>query len=163
MGKKRRGKEQGDNPDPGQEEDAAPKKARSYAGKQQSPAQGERTEEAPPSATRQSRVDPETLAYLTEVCEHYSTISDGEERELLVSNVLEEISGKEQRLASDAVTSRMLEQLLEGAPLQQLLRFFQVFCEQDSMYSLAGRWAGFAGMCTGCRRRHLQSSHPLLI
>ena len=49
-----------------------------------------------------SRVEPETLAYLTEVAGHVNSVEDGEEMDLLLTNVLEELSGKELRVAADA-------------------------------------------------------------
>lgn len=86
-----------------------------------------------------SRVEPETVAYLQDVVAHAATLDDDEERALLLSNVLEEIGGREQRIASDAVTSRLLEALLAGAPVQQLLAFLGAFTNEDAMYALAGR------------------------
>lgn len=88
-----------------------------------------------------SRVEPETVSYLQEVSQHFSGLRDAEEKELLLANVLEEIQGKEGRIASDAVTSRLLEHLLVGAPAPQLMRFMQAFTNEDLMFSLAGRCA----------------------
>lgn len=76
-------------------------------------------------------VPEETLQYLEEVVAHFQTLpaesSDdtGEERVLLVGNVLDELAGKEVLVAGDQVTSRHLETLLTAASpmqLQQLLR-----------------------------------------
>lgn len=47
----------------------------------------------------------------TQVCETLSGMSDPEEAELLRSNVLEEIQGKELALASDAASSTLMEQV----------------------------------------------------
>lgn len=86
-----------------------------------------------------SRVEAETVSYLQEVSQHFSTLTDDDEKELLLANVLEEIQGKELRIASDAVASRLLEQLLVGAPASQLMQFLQAFTNEDLMFSLAGR------------------------
>lgn len=86
-----------------------------------------------------SRVEPETLAYLTEVSGHLETLEDEEERELLLGNVLEELEGKELRVAADAVTSRLLEALLARAAPRHLISFMGAFTTEDDMYKLAGR------------------------
>eukprot|EP00878_Enallax_costatus_P019488 GHUV01020561.1.p1 GENE.GHUV01020561.1~~GHUV01020561.1.p1 ORF type:complete len:187 (+),score=52.45 GHUV01020561.1:596-1156(+) len=85
-----------------------------------------------------SRIEAETVSYLQEVSQHFSSLRDPEEKELLLANVLDEIQGKEGRIASDAVTSRLLEQLLAGAPASQLMRFMQAFTNEDLMFLLAG-------------------------
>jgi nucleolar protein 9 len=87
-----------------------------------------------------SRVEPETLAYLTEVSQHAETLEDEEERDLLLGNVLEELEGKELRVAADAVCSRLLEALLAPAAPRHLVAFLGAFTNADDMYKLAGRW-----------------------
>jgi nucleolar protein 9 len=101
-----------------------------------------------------SRVEAETVSYLSEVAEHFATIGDPEEKQLLLSNVLEEIQGKELRIACDAVTSRLLEQLLVGAPASQLMQFLQAFTNEDMMFSLAGGCAESSAAAV-----HLSTSH----
>jgi hypothetical protein len=86
-----------------------------------------------------SRVEPETLAYLTEVSAHLETLEDAEERELLLNNVLEELEGKELRVAADAACSRLLETLLAPAAPRHLIAFMGAFADEDAMYKLAGR------------------------
>lgn len=86
-----------------------------------------------------SRVDSETVTYLTEVSEHFKTLADDEERELLVQNVLEEVAGKELSIATDAVTSRLIEHVLTGASAAQLINFMRAFADEDNLYRLAGR------------------------
>jgi hypothetical protein len=85
-----------------------------------------------------SRVEADTVAYLDEVSTRYAALDDQEERRLLVSAVLEEIQGKELRVATDAATSCMLEVLLLGADAGQLMQFMKAFAEEDAMYRLAG-------------------------
>lgn len=86
-----------------------------------------------------SRVDSETVTYLTEVSTHLKTLMDDEERDLLIQNVLEEVAGKELDIATDAVTSRLIEQLLAGASMAQLMQFMAAFADEDTLYRLAGR------------------------
>jgi nucleolar protein 9 len=95
-----------------------------------------------------SRVEPETLAYLTEVSEHLATLEDPEERELLLNNVLDELEGKELRIAADAVCSRLLETLLAPAAPRHLISFLGAFTDEDDMYKLAGRCREY----TACER-----------
>lgn len=92
------------------------------------------------AGTSKSRVEPETVTYLNEVSTHYATLHEDDERQLLLNNVLEEISGKELRIASDAATSRVLEQLLRDAPAQQLVQFMTAFTNEDLLYKLAARY-----------------------
>jgi hypothetical protein len=92
-----------------------------------------------------SRVEPETLAYLTEVSEHAATLEDAEERDLLLGNVLEELEGKELRVAADAVCSRLLEALLAPAAPRHLIAFMGAFTAEDDLYKLAGRCGGGGG------------------
>ena len=93
-----------------------------------------------------SRVEPETLAYLSEVSSHYASLDDPEEKQLLLANVMEELQGKELRIATDAATSRMLEALLAGASARQLMQFLQAFTNEDELYKLAGGYATLHGM-----------------
>jgi hypothetical protein len=87
-----------------------------------------------------SNVDADTLSYLQEVEGHFTTILDADERQLLISNVLEELSEKELLVATDAASSRILETLLASAPVAQLLQFLRTFLDNDSFFSLASRW-----------------------
>jgi hypothetical protein len=92
-----------------------------------------------------SRVEPETVAYLSEVSSHFASLDDPEEKQLLLANVLEELQGKELRIATDAATSRMLEALLASASASQLMQFLQAFTNEDELYKLAGGYAGLYG------------------
>jgi hypothetical protein len=108
-----------------------------------------------------SRVEPETLAYLTEVSEHAAGLEDPEERDLLLNNVLEELEGKELRVAADAVCSRLLEALLAPASPRHLIAFMGAFTTEDDLYKLAGRYAGAARMRWGAGRGSRQRRPPL--
>lgn len=95
---------------------------------------------------RRSRVEDETFQYLTEVHQHYKTLMDEEERELLVGNVLAEIRGREIGICSDAPCSRMMEDFLGGAQPAQLLEFLGRFCDQELLF----RYAVEASACHWC-------------
>jgi hypothetical protein len=73
-----------------------------------------------------------------QVCEALSKMSDPEEAELLRSNVLEEISGKELQLATDAASASLLEQLLFRAPASQLMQFMGAFTDGELFWRCAG-------------------------
>jgi hypothetical protein len=84
-------------------------------------------------------VEPELLTYLQEVASTAAGIQDVEERSLLLGNVLEEIGGNEQRIASDAAASRLLEQLLGGASVQHLMAFMGAFEGEEALWNIASR------------------------
>lgn len=117
-----------------------------------------------------SRVEPDTLAYLTEVAAHVGSVEDGEELELLLANVLEELGGKELQVAADAAGSRLLEALLARARPAHLVAFMGAFTSEDVMYKLAGRCGRRGAALQGRTRdagalRHLPtlpeaSTHP---
>ncbi|KAG2499537.1 hypothetical protein HYH03_002483 [Edaphochlamys debaryana] len=83
-----------------------------------------------------SVVNPETVAYLEEVVTHFKTLVDDEERSLLVGNVLEEIAGKEVKVAGDPVCSRHVETLMAAAQAGQLLRFITSVSDVDGFFTL---------------------------
>eukprot|EP00879_Flechtneria_rotunda_P023562 GHRR01024927.1.p1 GENE.GHRR01024927.1~~GHRR01024927.1.p1 ORF type:complete len:163 (+),score=22.94 GHRR01024927.1:96-584(+) len=99
----------------------------------------EQEAQLPKQHTSGSRVEAETVSYLTDVSEHFASLSSAGDKELLMANVLEEIQGRELKIAADAVTSRLLERLLTGASPSQLIQFLQAFTNVDMMFSLAGR------------------------
>eukprot|EP00879_Flechtneria_rotunda_P022286 GHRR01023514.1.p1 GENE.GHRR01023514.1~~GHRR01023514.1.p1 ORF type:complete len:288 (+),score=127.52 GHRR01023514.1:96-959(+) len=98
----------------------------------------EQEAQLPKQHTSGSRVEAETVSYLTDVSEHFASLSSAGDKELLMANVLEEIQGRELKIAADAVTSRLLERLLTGASPSQLIQFLQAFTNVDMMFSLAG-------------------------
>ncbi|GFR46342.1 hypothetical protein Agub_g7913 [Astrephomene gubernaculifera] len=83
-----------------------------------------------------SLVNPETATYLEEVVAHFKTLVDDEERSLLVGNVLEEIAGKEVKVAGDPVCSRHVETLMAAAQAPQLLKFLTSVSDVDGFFSL---------------------------
>ncbi|KAJ9532532.1 hypothetical protein QJQ45_010607 [Haematococcus lacustris] len=78
------------------------------------------------AAGKQSRshislVPQELSSYLSEVHQHFQTLVDDEERQLLVSNVLQEVAGSEALVTADPVCSRLMESLLSCAQPGQLV------------------------------------------
>eukprot|EP00798_Chlamydomonas_sp_ICE-L_P020655 gene20655-27441_t len=78
-------------------------------------------------------VPEDTKQYVTEIMIHYKTLINDEEKGILASNVLEEVAGKEKRLATDQACSRHIEQLLSVAPLASLLPFLGSICKEEGV------------------------------
>jgi nucleolar protein 9 len=98
-------------------------------------------EGAPRGRRSRSLVNPETASYLEDVVSHFKTLVDDEERGLLVGNVLEEISGKEVKVAGDPVCSRHVEILMAAAQAQHLLKFLTSVSDVDGFFMLVSRYA----------------------
>lgn len=84
-------------------------------------------------------VEAATATYLSEVIGHFGGLEDDEEKALLLGNVLEEIAGKEARVAADPVCSRHLEALLAIAQPAQLSAFLRSIMDGGGMLQLAVR------------------------
>jgi nucleolar protein 9 len=88
-------------------------------------------------------VPSETVQYLEEVVAHFQTLpaagdnETGEERMLLVGNVLEELAGKEVLVAGDQACSRHIETLLTGASTSQLLQLLTSIHECEGIQALS--------------------------
>lgn len=89
-------------------------------------------------APRFHSVDQETGTYLLEIDGHLQTVDDPEELDLLLSNVLEELSGKEADVCKDAACSRVLEKLFARASLSNKLQFLSALCSEAQLYDVAG-------------------------
>ncbi|GLI69480.1 hypothetical protein VaNZ11_014112 [Volvox africanus] len=85
---------------------------------------------------QRSLVNPETASYLEDVVAHFKTLVDDEERALLVGNVLEEILGKEVKVAGDPVCSRHVEILMAAASAQHLMMFLTSVSDVDGFFTL---------------------------
>jgi hypothetical protein len=94
----------------------------------------------PPHDKFHNRLDESTVSYFTEVKGHFDALEDDEERGHLVTNVLEEASGKELQVATDAACSRVLEALLPHAEPSSLLRFFKAFSVDGKLLTLASKY-----------------------
>ena len=118
------------------------------------------------------RLDDQTVTYFQEVKSHFDTLDDPEEQALLVrsmhhpsgvlllhchgcrnsvpslwkfgqvGNVLGEATGKEVKVCTDAVCSRILEALLPAAQPEQLMGFIGAF--------FAGHGEAFCELSAGC-------------
>lgn len=80
---------------------------------------------------RFTRLDEETLSYFRELETHFKGIEgDDEEKEILVSNVFDEINGRETDIVCDAECSRIIETLLPHAS-DAVLKGFAHNCVKD--------------------------------
>ncbi|GAB4813915.1 hypothetical protein N2152v2_000961 [Parachlorella kessleri] len=89
--------------------------------------------EAEAERPRFSKVDQETSKYYEEISNHFKTLEDGEERQLVADNALGEAAGSEPRVASDAACSRVLETLLPHASIPALSAFVGALCEGENL------------------------------
>lgn len=83
------------------------------------------------SSFKGDRLRPETASYLKEIADllHKDDFEDEEEREMLISNVHEEIKGKEYRLAVNPRCSRILQDIIKVSTPSQvsdILRNMQI-------------------------------------
>lgn len=93
---------------------------------------------APPG--RLPRATQEIVTYFEELKSHFDSLEDKEEQSLLVANALEEASGQECAVATDAACSRVLEALLPSAEPQQLAKFFQAVLKGEGLIAMASRY-----------------------
>jgi hypothetical protein len=77
--------------------------------------------------------------YTQEVVRHLSTLTDDEDRQLLVNNVLEEIRGKELQVAGDPKCSRDIETLLAHGSAAHLISYLSACLESGDLSQLAVR------------------------
>ena len=89
---------------------------------------------------RLPRATQEIVTYFQELKSHFDSLDDKEEQSLLVANALEEASGQECAVATDAACSRVLEVLLPCAEPQQLAKFFQAVLRGDGLMAMASRY-----------------------
>ncbi|GIL74790.1 hypothetical protein Vretimale_2348 [Volvox reticuliferus] len=96
----------------------------------------EHTDDGHSGRRQKSLVNPETASYLEDVVAHFKTLVDDEERALLVGNVLEEILGKEVKVAGDPVCSRHVETLMAAASAEHLLKFLTSVSDVNGFFLL---------------------------
>ena len=89
---------------------------------------------------RLPRATQEIVTYFEELKSNFDSLDDKEEQSLLVANALEEASGQECAVATDAACSRVLEALLPCAEPQQLAKFFQAVLKGDGLMAMASRY-----------------------
>lgn len=92
---------------------------------------------APPG--RLPRATQEIVTYFEELRSHFDSLDDADDQSLLVANALEEASGQECAVATDAACSRVLEALLPSAQPQQLAKFFQAVLKGEGLMAMASR------------------------
>lgn len=87
-----------------------------------------------------SRVDPETLSYLQEIDEHFGTLTDDEERQLLVSRVIEELQGARtcpRTLQLHGARDGLHDAPQAPAPLTHTIMHREAACHSGSCRTLA--------------------------
>jgi hypothetical protein len=89
---------------------------------------------------RRSRVDAETVAYLSEIVERAREVEETEEKSLMLSNALDEIAGAEQRVLSDAECSRLIEEMLTLGDVNLSIKLLTIFSDGDKFFELAARY-----------------------
>lgn len=94
-----------------------------------------------------SRLDEETLSYFREVETHFKDLEDnGEEKEILVNNVFEEVNGRESEIVCDAACSRVVETLLPHASKALLKEFARKCIEGDNLGIICTSYVILASM-----------------
>lgn len=109
---------------------------------------------------RLPRATQEIVTYFEELKSHFDSLDDKEEQSLLVANALEEASGQECAVATDAACSRVLEALLPSAEPQQLAKFFQAVLTGDGLIAMASRYC--ATLLHPVGNRNVSSWHWLV-
>lgn len=74
-----------------------------------------------------------------QIISHFKTLTEGEEKQLLIGNVLEELKGKEAQVAGDQVCSRHLEVLLAAATASQLLQLLGSISDATAVQEISSR------------------------
>jgi len=88
-----------------------------------------------------SYVDADLKAYLKETSEQVALAEAGEDREMLVANVLEELAGKEMKVATDADCSRMFELIVAACSDDALLGVLQRLASRETLFTVASKCA----------------------
>lgn len=79
--------------------------------------------------------------YLKEIRTALHDTESEAERELQISSALEEIEGKEVKVATDVECSRILETLLEAAPTQLVLQLAERIATREDLFTIACKCA----------------------
>lgn len=87
------------------------------------------------------KVDDTLREYLKEIRTALQDTESEAERELQITSALEEIEGKEVRVATDVECSRILETLIESAPTELLLQLAERIATRDALFTIACKCA----------------------
>jgi hypothetical protein len=98
-------------------------------------------------SSRFSKVDSSTLAYFTEIDEHFKSLTDDEEKHILADNALGEARGKEAQVATDAACSRVVEALIPHASTQVLCIYLSQCVEGENLAVVCTRYGSHLHAC----------------
>mmetsp|Transcript_15613 Transcript_15613/g.39686 ORF Transcript_15613/g.39686 Transcript_15613/m.39686 type:complete len:782 (+) Transcript_15613:94-2439(+) len=98
--------------------------------------------EAGGGPVRRSRVDSETVAYLSEIVQTAGGLEDAEQKSLMLSNALDEIAGAELRVLSDAECSRLVEEMLALGDINISIKLLTIFSDGDKFFELSSSMFG---------------------
>jgi hypothetical protein len=79
--------------------------------------------------------------YLKEIRKILQDTESEAERELLISSALEEIAGKEVKVATDVECSHILEAFIETAPTELLLQLAERVATREDLFTVACKCA----------------------
>lgn len=116
--------------------------------------------EAGGGPVRRSRVDSETVAYLSEIVQTAGGLEDAEQKSLMLSNALDEIAGAELRVLSDAECSRLVEEMLALGDINISIKLLTIFSDGDKFFELSSRWDRQPFSPTPFFHQLLIQSHP---
>jgi hypothetical protein len=83
------------------------------------------------------RVDDALRSYLKDISDVLRSTEEDAERQQQITSALEEIDGKELKVATDAECSRILEFLIEGASRAHVLHLAERLTSRDTLFPLA--------------------------
>jgi hypothetical protein len=83
------------------------------------------------------RVDEALREYLKDIVGVIRGTEEDEERELQVDRVLEEIRGKELKVATDVECSRLLEEVIRSLSQQKAVQLARTLAMRDTLYTMA--------------------------
>lgn len=87
--------------------------------------------------------DDDFRQYLQDIAASLAGEDDAEQRDVIVSNALEEVRGKEVAVATDAECSRHLEALVAQARADAVMAVLQRLGQQDTLPTVATKCASF--------------------
>ena len=101
-------------------------------------------------------VQDDLRAYLKDIADSLEASDDPEQTQIIVSNALKEIQGKELAVATDVECSRFLEALLAQADYKTTLGLFERLGQHDTLVTVSSKCAAHASPASvlnwGCNR-----------
>mmetsp|Transcript_39280 Transcript_39280/g.111208 ORF Transcript_39280/g.111208 Transcript_39280/m.111208 type:complete len:536 (-) Transcript_39280:554-2161(-) len=95
-----------------------------------------------PGRVRKSRVDQETLSYLSEIVETAKGVEDEEERSLMLGNALEEVEAAKLTVLRDAECSHIVEDLISQGSVVVSVKLLSMIADGDTFFELSSSMFG---------------------